>query len=299
VLLLISICKDQLNRLVLKVHRLVVLNAGTKSNNQSDSENTKYVEGIKRILNSDKKFQGFRKSFRYREILEHVSFYQGFNYLQVMKRRHINVGALLECAKKNDAIGRPVTFRYKNFGIASPTTLRYLKVAADIEELFGSKFDTVVEIGAGYGGQASILFERVDIKSYYIYDLPEAQNLIRRYLQAHPAQNEVEMLPIGKVETQSFDLVISNYAFSELPIEIQREYCEKILSNCHSGYLTMNSGYSNITGRSDSKMKLAEILSYLPTPNVYSEDPQTGPDNYMIVWGNASHSDFQRMNVNQ
>jgi putative sugar O-methyltransferase len=297
VLLLISICKDQLNRLVLKVHRLVVLRPSAKNSNQSDSENTKYVDGIKRILNSDKKFKVFRRSFRYREILEHVSFQQGLNYLQFLKRRQLNIGELIEDAQKNDAIGSPITFFYKDFGKASPTTLRYLKVAADIEELFGKKLDSVVEIGAGYGGQASILFESMNIKSYSIYDLPEAQNLIRRFLQAHPAKNKIEMLPIADVQTQSFDLVISNYAFSELPIEIQREYCKKIFSNCSRGYLTMNSGYTNITGRSDSKMKISEILGYVPTPNIYIENPQTGPDNYMIVWGNTSHSDFQRMNI--
>jgi putative sugar O-methyltransferase len=274
-----------------------VLRASTKSSNQSDSENTKYVDGIKRILNSDKKFKVFRRSFKYREILEHVSYQQGLNYIQVLKRRHVDIGTLIEVTQKNDAIGTPITFHYKDFGKASPTTLRYLKVAADIEELFGKKFKTVVEIGAGYGGQASILFQSVDIKSYNIYDLPEAQDLIRRYLQEIPEQNEVKMLSIGNIETQSFDLVISNYAFSELPIGIQREYCEKIFSNCLSGYLTMNSGYTNMTGRSDSKMNIREILSYLPTPNVYSEDPQTGPDNYIIAWGNNSDSDFQRMNI--
>ena len=57
----------------------------------------------------------------------------------------------------------------------------------------------------------------------------------------------------------------------------------------------MNSGYLNLTGRSDSKMTISEILMYIPDANVYSEKPQTGPDNYMIVWGNTRHFDFQNM----
>lgn len=296
-LLLISIIKDYLNRCMLRIYRLVVSPPSTINNNQSDSENTKYVDGISRILNSSRKLQVFRRSYKYREILEHVSFKQGLDYLQILNRRHVEIDKLIVSTQKNDAIGSPITFNYKGFGKASPTTLRYLKVAADIEELFGRKLDNLVEIGAGYGGQASILLECLEIKSYSIYDLPEAQKLIRRYLLAHPAQNEVQMLPIGNVKPMSFDLVLSNYAFSELPIDIQREYCEKIFSNSPRGYLTMNSGFRNMTGRSDSKMNLREILSYLPAPNIYAEDPLTGPDNYIIVWGNTSQSDFQRMNI--
>ena len=294
---LFSICHDLLDRVLLKAYRFFVSRAGKKDSEKSDSENTKYLQEIRRILTYEKKFQNFRSSFKYREILEHVSFNQGSKYLQILKARNADLGYRIQAAQRNDAIGSPITFCYKNFGKASPTTLRYLKVADDIQELFGNTFKTVVEIGAGYGGQASILFESANIESYFIYDLPDAQGLIDRYLQARNFQNRVDMLPIRQVEKRSYDLVISNYAFSELHIQTQREYCEKIFSNCTKGYLTMNRGYLSKTGRSDSKMALTEILNYLPSANVYMEEPQTGPDNYMIIWGNLGQCDFQKMNL--
>jgi hypothetical protein len=39
-----------------------------------------------------------------------------------------------------------------------------------------------------------------------------------------------------------YDLVISNYAFSELPSELQTRYIEKIILKAKRGYLTINSG---------------------------------------------------------
>ena len=292
---LVSICLDLMNRLLLKVHRFFTFGSRQKDSSKSDSENTEYLQGIRRILNSNKKFETFRKSYKYREILEHVSFTQGGQYLKILKARNANLSKLKQGALRNDAVGAPITFNYRNFGKVSPTTLRYLKVADDIQNLFGDTFKSVLEIGAGYGGQASILFENLEIEKYFVYDLPDAQALIYRYLQARAFQDKVEMLPIKQVRKKSYDLAISNYAFSELPLNIQREYCEKILSECKRGYLTMNSGYLNLTGRSDSKMTISEILKYIPDANVYSEKPQTGPDNYMIVWGNTEHFDFQKM----
>ncbi len=294
---LVSVCRDQLNKQLLKANRFLVPRVRNKDLTKSDSENTNYLEGIREILATNKKFNSFRRSYRYREILEHVSYPDGAKYMQVLNGRRANLDSLIGSAKANDSIGRPLKFYYKDFCKVSPTTLRYLKVASDIQELFGRKIDSVVEVGAEYGGQASVLLDSIEINSYFIYDLPEAQALINRYLQARLSQDNVKMLPIRHVEPRSYDLVISNYAFSELPFEVQKEYCEKVFTNCKSGYLTMNSGLLNSTGRSDSKMILSQILNYIPKASVYHENPLTGPDNYMIVWGNSSDLGFKRMKI--
>jgi hypothetical protein len=46
----------------------------------------------------------------------------------------------------------------------------------------------------------------------------------------------------------------------------------------------MNSGRSNITGRSEGKLSLNEIRNYIPNLQVKEEVPLTGPDNYIIYW---------------
>ena len=58
-------------------------------------------------------------------------------------------------------------------GIAvSPTTLRYLKVANDLETLFSSLDGLrICEIGVGYGGQCRVLDAMFAVKSYTLVDL--------------------------------------------------------------------------------------------------------------------------------
>ena len=78
--------------------------------------------------------------------------------------------------------------------------------------------------------------------------------------------------------------MVSNYAFSELPRELQKKYIEKVLIHSKSGYLTMNSGlFEENLG---NKLSLNEIKEYIPSLEIYTEEPKTGPNNYIIVWGN-------------
>ena len=84
---------------------------------------------------------------------------------------------------RNDSIGKPRLYRYPEFNEISPTTLRYIAVALDIENEINFRGITkVVEIGAGYGGQAAILDKFISNVDYYIYDLPSVQALIKKYL---------------------------------------------------------------------------------------------------------------------
>ena len=82
----------------------------------------------------------------------------------------------------------------------------------------------------------------------------------------------------------TWDVVISNYAFSELHRDLQLSYIERVIANSKSGYIIMNSGRSNITGRSEGKLRLDEIRNYIPNLQVKEEVPLTGPDNYIIYW---------------
>ncbi len=83
---------------------------------------------------------------------------------------------------------------------------------------------------------------------------------------------------------QDYDLVISNYAFSELPEPVERTYIDKVLSRSKRGYLTMNSGLSDHAGRESEKLTLDELKNLLPPFEIFEEKPYA-KHNYIIVWG--------------
>lgn len=252
----------------------------------SDSQATPYQYKLSSILKRENKLKKFRRNFMYREIVESVSYGQGSRYVERIKALSLNESENYSLYKKNDSVGKPRLFSYPNFGKISPTTLRYISVTLELKNLFGNNLmGNIVEIGAGYGGQASVLQDICNIEMYGIYDLPEAQELAKHYLSTVHKVDKVKMLSLANSEVARWNLAISNYAFSELPAELQKEYIEKVLSKSERGYLIMNSGRTNRSGRTDGKLNLEELRNLLPEFEIFEEIPNTGPDNYVIAWG--------------
>ena len=258
--------------------------------NLSDSQTSFYVESLRKIL-ATPELGSFRRNFNYREILEHVNFSTGKAYINRISELGYSIEELIALGINNDRCGRPRVYRYGRLPEVSPTTLRYLSVACELEKTFGSLDGmNILEIGAGYGGQMSIIARMFKIKSYSIYDLSEAQSLINKYANEIELPITPKMLDINNIENTSFDLVISNYAFSELPREVQIEYAQKTLRNSRKGYMIMNSGLRNKTTRSDGKLKYEELNILVPEMSVIEEIPLTSVDNYIILWGQTVDS---------
>ena len=91
---------------------------------------------------------------------------------------------------------------------------------------------------------------------------------------------------INEEIAEEYDLVISNYAFSELPKSLQIKYIEKVLIKSKRGYITMNSGYGKDNLRSFKKMSIQEIRDHLPNTTLLKEEPLTYEYNYILIWGN-------------
>jgi putative sugar O-methyltransferase len=260
----------------------------TQSNDQSDSEITRYSKIIWGFNESEKRFRRFRRYYNYRLILEHVDFNLGKLYLN--RINSISPSFLSNNIQliKNDTIGRPRKYQYPIAGSISPTTLRYIAVMLEIKELFKLKGPvSVAEIGIGYGGQFAIFDSFLEIEKYSAFDLPQVLELAERYIELVSSTDKFVKKDIYNIKPEKFDLIISNYAYSELPIHIQREYLEKLISESKMGFMIMNSGKSDLTGRSKGKISLKELQESIGTSEVLEEIPLTGPDNYLLIWGRA------------
>jgi len=234
-------------------------------------------------VNDDNTFKTFKRHPQYTGILEHVSLEQGIQYIDEIRK---NNPQLLEMQyvnqfKLNDLIGSPVTYNFA-IGTLSPTILRYVNVLSQLMTLFKKLDDmTIVEIGAGNGGQCSIISKVFNFKEYILIDLPEVLELQKKcisYMKVPRVTYLVEP-ELDVLVEKEIDLVISNYALSECPDNIKESYINKILLKSKRGYLTMNR-----EDRTKFKVNFLGALSVMH-PVVLNETPLTSCENYIIVWG--------------
>lgn len=248
------------------------------------SELTSYPAFCKRAASDDAVFENFKSNPAFQQILEHVSYKTGREYLDVIVRMDPAIVSLFDKFRENDALGNPVTYYYDKNGWFSPTTLRYVKVACDLKKRFGdlSKMH-IVEIGGGYGGQCKILADLTGFASYTMIDIPEGIALTKKYLSLLGVEN-VHYLENKKVEqVGTYDLVISNFAFSEIDRAEQQHYLKYVIEPTKNGYMTMNFLTSYLG--SIPKDEIVQILlSMNKKPQVQKEYPNTHPDNLIISW---------------
>lgn len=189
--------------------------------------------------------------------------------------------------RENDILGNPVVYDYGKYGIFSPTTLRYIKVAGDLRERFGDLSQMhIVEIGGGYGGQCKIISDMCGFASYTIIDLEGCIALAKKYLELLNVENVYFIKNTDIKNRQKYDLIISNYAFSEIHKREQEEYIKCIIKNSKNGYMIMNfiASFPTI-----SMNELTTILQKNKMEcQVDEEFPNTSPNNLLITWKTIS-----------
>lgn len=281
---------DVFPKLLFRVKILIFgIGVFTKSN-KSDSDSTPYALYVEKALRKSRFFKKFRRNYSYRVILEHVDYVLGQKYFNKLNVNSLDAYIGSDVLSRLSLVGSPRTYTYGQIGKCSPTVLRYLFVNQHLQEIFGvPQFCHVAEIGVGFGGQLVVSNVLMEVETYSIYDLPVVEKLASKVLtEIGISQERVYFKSIDPLDVEDYDLVISNYAFSELPYTVQNEYVTKILTRSKRGYLTMNSGRTNHSGRSTGKMALDELLVRIPGSEALEEDPLTGPDNYILVWGHKS-----------
>jgi putative sugar O-methyltransferase len=214
-----------------------------------------YLVSCKRAAENDTIFNNFKQDLAYRHVLEHVSKEEAETYLKLIK---IDFNKELEEVKKNDQFGNPDIYDFENVGSMSPTTVRYLKNTSDIISKFGNNIKCIVEIGGGYGGLSVVMYPFLKYESYLLIDQYEANLLSKKYLNnfQYPTYSH-HTDEIFLDDEYNFDLLISNYAFSECERDIQEHYIEKFIRNSNKFYMIFNDfGPSNI-----HHQEFCEILS--------------------------------------
>lgn len=268
-----------------RLQKYVVINRSYNSivSLRSWSDNGTYVRVVREFLINEKKFNKFKRNKHYQNILEHASCSEGRDYLKIINLDNSNLIKNINEYKFNDLIGNPIKYKYPEIGEISPTTLRYLKVASDIKKYFKNVGYNFAEIGGGYGGQYLILDKIFDITSYTIFDLNDVNKLIEKYVEHFVTNSFYRTLTVNQFDnTVSFDFVLSNYAFSELPKKLQIHYLNKVIKKSKRGYMTMNSGL--IKSDSKNNLLLEDIKSYLPNVKIIKEEPKTAENNYIVIW---------------
>ena len=202
-----------------------------------DEAATPYLNVCNYAANSDEFFKQFKSHPAYRHVLEHVSYEEGQQYLKEIDIDYLDK---LEEVKENDSLGSPVIYEYPSVGEISPTTIRYIKNTSDIINKFGNSFDSIVEIGGGYGGLCKVLSSFIKFEQYLLLDLEECNLLSRKYLSHFDLPTlSYRSEEIDEID-ENFDLLISNYAFSECHKDVQLDYIERFVKKSNNFYMMHN-----------------------------------------------------------
>jgi hypothetical protein len=212
----------------------------------SSSDNKSYPEFCELASKNEEVFRNFRSNEIYKSVVETVRDEDGINYFEIACSRVAVVKENIKYFKTSDKTGNPSLINVKTGFFnrkyrISPTTARYIKNLSDLILLFGDLSGLkIVEIGGGYGGLCKIISDIFEFESYTLFDLPQCLELSKKFLDLHNLNNINYLTEQSLSSIENFDLVISNYAFSELSTNLQECYFREILSVTPLGYLTCN-----------------------------------------------------------
>jgi len=228
-------------------------------------------------------FRNFRSSKVMVEALDHVSIDQGKLYLEEILKYGTWSQDFTHVINKIDTLGKPRKFRFAPYGIFSPTLLRYLKVYLDLNKNFGLLQNlNITEIGIGFGGQASLILLLDKPKSYTFYDIPPVLQLAAKFISDLGILGNLNFIDGRNPTGATPDLVFSNYAFSELSLEVQNYYLDRVILNSQRGYITWNSLSADRLGGHS----LADLVRLIPNSQILPERPKTAESNVIIIWNN-------------
>lgn len=209
-----------------------------------------YMKALNRICTSAD-ISVFKCDPDYRTVLEHVTPSEGSEYLKlILSNTDITLSEIVAFCSMNDSIGNPIQSSYESV-TCSPSNLRYIfhtfLLLNHIKSLNLTKLD-IIELGGGYGGLCLAIqwFAKkynIIINSYSIIDLTEAIELQKLYMQKADSSLRVEWADastFGKAVKRNNLFLISNYCFSELSHEYQKQYIDTLFPKVSHGFMAWN-----------------------------------------------------------
>ena len=249
------------------------------------SNTPSYLTACQAAVTSEDSFSKFRSCKSYRKILEHVPPRTGEKYLRQLTKTELPFQTLKKLVPQIN-LGGPATYYFHGLGNISPTSIRYAKVHNDIRNLFGDLTDfKILEIGCGYGGLALQMMNGESLRSFDIADLEVVEQLAEKYVLRINPETENLLRIARQHKHEEIDLVISNYAFSELTREIQDEYLESYILKSKRGYMI----YNHINPVEFESYSALDFCKIVPGAEIVEEIPKTDKTNVLIVWGHNSN----------
>jgi hypothetical protein len=249
----------------------------------SDSDNFQDFLNICGSASQDSKiFSKFRRGSGLAEVVDNVTLEQGKGYIREINRQDKWSEAYTNALRKIDSVGRPRKYLFPQIGFCSPTSLRYLKVFVDLKTLFGStKSFNIVEIGVGFGGQAGLIVLLENPSSYSFLDVEPVLALSKTFVEHLSLESEFSWHDGRSPKKMKPDLVISNYAFSELSRDLQHLYLDNVILPSKRGYITWNSSAVGL----EKCYSIDELIRIIPNSRIKAEVPNTAAGNVIIFWG--------------
>jgi len=238
------------------------------------SDTDKYKDVCIKVITDENVFKNFKNNSEYNKILEHVNFENGYKYLNRILETGYDTESILLMCKINDSIGNPTKFQYPELlDEVSPSSLRYLKTYLDLKTIYKNLQNlNITEIGGGYGGQFLFIFlHNGKTFNYNIFDLREVSALQNKYIKKF---TKFPVKLYSKIEEVHSDLVISNYAFSEINREVQEEYYDKVIKNAKHGYMIFNNDGSH------GNMLISELKDRIDNSIIVNNQP----DFNTLIW---------------
>ena len=217
----------------------------------------RYEKCVRDIVSSQN-LSTFKSNPTYNAVLEHVDEKGGAEYYNLLVNRSMYTREDIRTfCTMNDRLGSPLRYAYGDGLVCSPTSLRYLWHAHLILSWFKSfdKFSyDIVEIGGGYGGlcAAICLFAKkynIAVPSYTIIDLPHVGDLQNIYLSDVQKKDSlfnntqlsfVDAYTYGAGIQKDNLYLISNYCFSEIPLQYQQLYRNILFPKVKHGFMAWN-----------------------------------------------------------
>jgi hypothetical protein len=241
-----------MNALMICFVSILFFNFGCQKQNKKNGsamrciyDQTVFADPAFAAVADEEKFQSFKKDPFYSLLYQGHSYQEGLIFLNAIEKDYPFLIEKFDRFRTSDLIGSPRTYDYGKYGTFSPTTLHYVHIAGIIHTKIGNLASKrIIQIGAAYGGLCKIMHdltkEAPDAnpwKSYAIVDLPEHLALARKVLEREGIVNVQFFTPDEIPSRGEYDLVLSDFSFSEFSRSYQQVFAESILQRAQSGYL--------------------------------------------------------------